>query len=82
MDPAEAELAGPAEARYVDPESGEAAVASAADLRRAYRDTVARVVAAWRRACRGSGIDYHRVITNTPFGHALRRAAQSRARQG
>ena len=82
MDPAEVELTGPAEARYVDPESGDAAVATATDLRRAYRQTVERVVAAWRRACRTSGIDYHRITTDTPFGHALRRATLSRARQG
>jgi uncharacterized protein (DUF58 family) len=82
MDPAERDLHGPAEARYVDPESGSATVATAADLARAYRSTVERVVAAWRRACRTSGIAYHHVTTDTPFGHALRRAAESRARQG
>lgn len=82
MDPAERELRGPVEARYVDPESGAAAVATAADLARAYRTTVDRVVAAWRRACRTSGIGYHHITTDTPFGHALRRAAESRARQG
>ena len=82
MDPAERELRGPAEARYVDPESGDAAIATAADLARAYRTTVERVVAAWRRACRTSGIGYHHITTDTPFGHALRRAAESRARQG
>jgi len=82
MDPGEVELGGPAEARYVDPESGETLVASAAALRREYTATVERVVAAWRRACRGSGIGYHRVTTDTPFGHALRRAAESRSRLG
>ncbi|MFI5208723.1 MAG: DUF58 domain-containing protein [Gemmatimonadales bacterium] len=75
MDPQEAELPGPAEARYVDPETGDSVVASAADLRSAYRATVGGVVAAWRRACRTSGIAYHYVPTDTPFGHALRRAA-------
>ena len=82
MDPGEVELGGPAEARYVDPESGETLIASAAALRREYRATVERVVAAWRRACRGSGIGYHRVTTDTPFGYALRRAAESRSRLG
>jgi uncharacterized protein (DUF58 family) len=80
MDPAEAELLGPAEARYVDPETGAAVVASAADLRREYRATVERAVAAWRRACRMAGIAYHHVRTDTPFGHVLRRAAESSAR--
>lgn len=82
MDPAEEDLPGPAEARYVDPESGDSVVASAADLRRAYRATVSGVVAAWRRACRTSGIAYHHVTTATPFGHALRRATDARARAG
>ena len=82
MDPGEVELSGPPEARYVDPETGDSLVASAADLRHEYRATVERVVAAWRRACRGSGIGYHRITTDTPFGHALRRAAESRSRLG
>ncbi len=82
MDPAEVDLLGPPEARYVDPETGDSVVASAADLRRAYRDTVEGVVAAWRRACRMSGIAYHRVTTDQPFGHALRRATERRARLG
>lgn len=82
MDPAEIELLGPAEARYVDPESGDSVVASAAALRREYRATVDRVVAAWRRACRSSGIAYHRVTTETPFGQALRRASEGRSRLG
>ena len=75
MDPAEQDLQGPAEARYVDPETGDSVVASIADLRRAYRSTVAGAVAAWRKACRGSGIGYHHVLTDTPFGHALRKAS-------
>ncbi len=82
MDPAEVELMGPAEARYVDPETGDAVTAAAADLRRDYRATVERVVGAWRAACRMSGMGYHRVTTDTPFGHVLRRAAEARARLG
>lgn len=82
MDPAEVELMGPAEARYLDPESGESLTVSATDLRRDYRETVERIVSAWRSACRASGIAYHRVTTDTPFGHVLRRAADVRARLG
>lgn len=82
MDPAEVELLGPPEARYVDPETGDSVVASAADLRRAYRTTVESVVNAWRHACRSSGIAYHKVTTDQPFGHALRRAAARRAKLG
>jgi uncharacterized protein (DUF58 family) len=82
MDPAEVALAGPAEARYVDPETGDSVTATAADLRAAYRATVERVVGAWRAACRHSGIAYHRVTTDTPFGQALRRATDARAHLG
>ena len=82
MDPAELELERAEEARFVDPESGESVVASPRDLGREYRATVDRVVAAWRRALRSSGIAYHHVTTETPFGHALRRAAEGRARLG
>ncbi|HEY2804332.1 MAG TPA: DUF58 domain-containing protein [Gemmatimonadales bacterium] len=77
MDPAEQDLEGPPEARYVDPETGDSVVASVADLRRAYRSTVAAAVAAWRKACRTSGIAYHHVLTDTPFGHALRKSSET-----
>jgi uncharacterized protein (DUF58 family) len=82
MDPAEADLAAAGQARFVDPETREAVVASPGDLRRDYHATVERVVAAWRRDLRSGGIAYHHVSTATPFGHALRRAAEGRARLG
>ncbi len=73
MDPGELELAGPAEARFEDPETRSAVVLRPKDWARAYRETVARVVAAWLRACRTGGIHYHHITTDTPFGLALRR---------
>jgi uncharacterized protein (DUF58 family) len=73
MDPAELELVGPAEARFEDPETRTAVVLRPKDWARAYRETVEGVVAAWRRACRTSGIHYHHLTTDTPFGLALRR---------
>jgi uncharacterized protein (DUF58 family) len=79
MDPAEVDLEPGREARFVDPETGEGIVAAPRDLGRDYRATVERVVRAWRRACRSSGIGYHHVTTVTPFGHALRRLAQGDA---
>ena len=82
MDPAERALDRAEESRFVDPESGEGVVASPRDLEREYRATVDRVVAAWRGALRSSGIGYHHVTTETPFGYALRRAAEGRARLG
>jgi len=80
MDPGEWELEPGQEARFVDPETGEGVVAAPRDLRRDYHETVDRVVRAWRRACRGSGLDYHHVTTTTPFGHVLRRLAARDAR--
>jgi len=82
MDPAERSLDRAEEARFVDPESGEGVVASPRDLGREYRATVDGVVSAWRSALRSSGIGYHHVTTETPFGYALRRAAERRARLG
>jgi uncharacterized protein (DUF58 family) len=73
MDPAELLLAGPAEARFEDPETGEGVTLRPKDWADAYRDTVTGVVSAWRRACRGSGIQYHQITSDTPFGLALRR---------
>lgn len=82
MDPGEVELATAGLARFVDPETEEGVVASPRELRREYRATVERTVAAWRRSLRSSGIAYHRVTTDTPFGYALREAAEGRARLG
>jgi len=82
MDPAELDLAASGQARFVDLETREGVVASPRDLRRDYRATVDRVIAAWRRELMSGGIAYHHVTTTTPFGHALRRAAARRSRLG
>jgi len=74
MDPDEVSLRGPAEARYEDPETGEAVVLRPADFAGAYARTVERAVGEWRTASRRAGIAYERVTTDTPFGHALRQA--------
>ena len=80
MDPGELDLAPSGESRFVDPETGEGVVAAPRELLAEYRATVERVVRAWRRACRTSGIGYHHVLTTTPFGDALRRAAAGAGR--
>ena len=72
MDPAEAELAGPPEVRFRDPESPASVVVRPRELARAYADTVRREISAWRTACRRHGIAYHHVRTDMPFGMALR----------
>jgi uncharacterized protein (DUF58 family) len=73
MDPAELELGGPAEARFEDPETRQGVTLRPKDWAQAYRETVSGVVSAWRRSCRASGIQYHQITTDTPFGLALRR---------
>ena len=73
MDPAELALTGPAEARFEDPETRLGVTLRPKDWAEAYRTTVTGVVNAWRRACRGHGIQYHHLTTDTPFGLALRR---------
>ena len=82
MDPAEVDLEAAGQARFVDPETREGVIASPRDLRRDYHATVERVVAAWRRSLMSGGIAYHHVSTATPFGLALRQAAEGRARLG
>jgi len=82
MDPAELSIEGPPEARFEDPETGEGIVARPRELRGVYEDTVRKSVARWEAACRRGGIDYHHVLTDTPFGYVLRRASARRARLG
>jgi uncharacterized protein (DUF58 family) len=72
MDPAEAELSGPPEVRFRDPESSTSVVVRPRELARAYGATVRGEIAAWRAACRRRGIAYHHVLTDLPFGMALR----------
>jgi len=72
MDPAELELSGPPEVRFRDPESAASVVVRPRELARVYEQTVRREIAAWRAACRRHGIAYHHVLTDMPFGMALR----------
>jgi uncharacterized protein (DUF58 family) len=72
MDPAEAELSGPPEVRFRDPESAASVVVRPRELARAYGQAVGREIAAWRAACRRHGIAYHHILTDMPFGVALR----------
>lgn len=74
MDRGEAELAegGPPEVRFRDPESDASVVVKPRELARAYGAAVRGAIAAWRTACRRHGIAYHHVLTDMPFGLALR----------
>ncbi|MDX2192677.1 MAG: DUF58 domain-containing protein [Gemmatimonadales bacterium] len=74
MDPGEVRIEGAEEARYEDPETREAVILRPRDWADVYADTVTRTVKEWRAALRRSGIAYHQVTTDTPFGHVLRDA--------
>jgi len=72
MDRAEMELTGPPEIRFRDPESAASMVVRPRELARAYAATVEREIVAWRSACRNNGIAYHHIVSDMPFGMALR----------
>ena len=74
MDPAEAALGGPNEARFEDPESHDAVVVRPRDWAAAYERTVQGVIGEWHAQCHRHGIAYHRVLTDTPYGDVLREA--------
>src|SRR5690348_773067 len=78
MDPAEQELPPSGEAVFVDPESSLEIAASVADVRAAYRETVAEVVGEWRTMLSSIGASYELVLTDQPFGVPLRRAFAAR----
>ncbi len=80
MDPAEVALAGPAEARFEDPETRAAVVLRPRDWAGAYQETVRGVIHEWRLACRRHGIAYHQVTTDTPYGIVLRESLASSSR--
>jgi uncharacterized protein (DUF58 family) len=75
FDPAERDFTfGASEAVFVDPESGEAVPAVVADVREAYRTTVAAAVADWRVRFARVGARYTTVVTDAPFSVPLRHA--------
>ena len=82
VDPGERELPGLGDARFVDPETNEELPVSVADLRREYRDAVARALVEWRDALAPQGIDHNVVGTDQPMAHALRAYLHKRQRLG
>jgi uncharacterized protein (DUF58 family) len=73
-DPAELELAPGDETRFRDPESDQVVTLAPSEWGDAYRETVRGVMRAWGEACRGAGMRYAVVRTDTPFGTALGQA--------
>jgi uncharacterized protein (DUF58 family) len=82
LDPAERELTISGDALFVDPESGDMVPASVADVRDAYRATVAEALAEWKGTFARAGGRYEVVSTDQPFGAPLRRAFAARQDTG
>jgi uncharacterized protein (DUF58 family) len=80
MDPAERHFTLAAEAQYTDTESGLTVPAGSA-VRAAYDATVEQVIDEWRVALAAMGAAYEVVLTDRPYGVALRRAFDARARR-
>ena len=81
MDPAERRFTMTGEAQYEDPETALAVPAAGADVRAAYEQTVATVIAEWRDALGAMGAGYELVLTDQPYAVALRRAFDARQRR-
>jgi uncharacterized protein (DUF58 family) len=82
LDPAERDLTITGDALFVDPESGDMVPAAVADVRDAYRATVAEALAEWRTTFARAGGRYEIVMTDAPFGAPLRRAFAARQDTG
>ncbi|HEU4563421.1 MAG TPA: hypothetical protein VFS05_02185, partial [Gemmatimonadaceae bacterium] len=80
IDPAERELPFASDAVFVDPESGDEVPAAVADVRTAYRATVAEALEEWRSTLAAVGAAHEVVATDAPFGVPLRRAFAARQR--
>lgn len=82
IDPGELELPGVADARFIDPESGEEVPVSVADLRRDYREAVDAALLEWKNFFASYAIDYLLLRTDQPMVHALRAFLRKRERLG
>lgn len=82
VDPGERELPSLADARFVDPETGEEVAVSVAAMRGEYRDAVEEALREWARTLRPRGIDYTVVDTSQPMTRSLRAYLHKRERLG
>jgi uncharacterized protein (DUF58 family) len=82
LDPGERELPAVADARFVDPESGEELPVSVADMRREYRAAVRQAMTEWRTDLASYGSDYVVIGTEEPMALALRAYLHKRERLG
>lgn len=80
MDPSERELDTSGEAIFYDSETNLEVTATVADVREAYRATVAEAIEEWRVRLSAIGAAYEVIPTDAPFGVPLRRAFATRQR--
>lgn len=80
MDPSERELDVAGEAIFFDSETNLEVTATIADVREAYRTTVAEAIEEWRVRLSAIGAAYEVIPTDAPFGVPLRRAFATRQR--
>ena len=80
MDPSEMELDVAGEAIFYDSETDLEVTATVADVRDAYRATVAEAIEEWRVRLSAIGAAYEVIPTDAPFGVPLRRAFATRQR--
>jgi type IV pilus biogenesis protein CpaD/CtpE len=79
LDPAERDLAiAKSEAELIDTETSQSLLAMVSEVREAYRQTVQVAIGEWRDRLAASGTAYEVVLTDQPFGVALRRAFAAR----
>jgi uncharacterized protein (DUF58 family) len=79
LDPAERDLAiAKSEAELIDTETSQSLLAMLSEVREAYRQTVQVAIGEWRDRLAASGTAYEVVLTDQPFGVALRRAFAAR----
>ena len=82
LDPGEKQLPAVADARFVEPETGEEMAVRVSDIRSEYEAAVQAALADWRRQLQPHGIDHVVIDTDQPLAHALRAYLHKRSRLG
>ena len=79
LDPVECDLSlAKGEAELIDTETQQSLLAMVSEVRDAYQQTVRVAIDEWRDRLASSGTSYEMVLTDQPFGVALRRAFAAR----
>ena len=82
LDPGEKRLPAVADARFVEPETGEEMAVRVSDIRSEYEAAVKSAIAEWQTQLQPHGIDHVLIETDQPLSLALRAYLNKRARLG